>query len=1213
MKRVRFSQRLAAAALSAVMLAALLPVAALAETDDADTLPSAPQVVEEQAGGALPSLTVPGTAGTQTAGDTAEPSAAPDTAGAPAAGDTGAPSAAPQTADAPAAEDPQTPSAAPEPTDAPTGERVQAFLAAVDAIVLPDEINEETGPVLNEQIGAAMAAYEALGGEELAREDVQAALALLQEAEQALTGGVQTLEEPAGDAVAMIGETGYGTLNEAIGQAQDGDTITLLRDCALSANAKVSVNHNITIQGTDDETITVIADKLPGDRMIEIKTGDITKGLTLKDCKVDISNIPASGYGYNAAIIINGGKLVLDHCDMTIDGLQADGTYNNMHGFWCLEGGDNLLSVVNGSNLVVKNFAHNALEWDGTTKYLFEVKDSTYTADHTRGGIIGTWDVTFENAVVNVTNSSTNGSNGSNYTITNSVVNFKDNGAHGLSAGNVQVQDSLITCAGNKYTGFHVAGTLDAKTTGTGPYTTKIDVTGNSWNTWNNDLFAGMRLIGNATAGSGVTINVSDNYGVGIRASGTDSTYTFEEGVSLTVTQNGKPIESGTQYNTTGGGIWNRGTMTLPKDAAIYNNHAVTAGDDLYSTGTLTFGAVGDGWALDGAPDCEDAIDGWYDDPKDSRWEAHDAATRYVKEFAVAGQATAEGLTALKAAHGMASVPPVEPEDPAAPRWDVSKSKTATNLDENFESTVTLSLPAKEEPLVTDVVFVLDESSCSEPVKAAVGTMLETLHAQAEQTGATIQIGAVQFRGEVTTLPLTELTQDTKTEVTSFMSQRPATGGSNMSAGLLAGEKMLDADDKAEASRKYLILVSDGITYIWDDETTDAQENIGVNFANGDTQNTPMLAGPDGWDVKHSNGYVPASWAEHLAGVKALADATISDKSSVYERSVDISDKPFVAYGEKESYASTVDLALYKSYLAYQRIASKYPHTYAVMTGVEKEMATYPFGPSFMEYLAGGESPSFDQILKEIIYLVDKGSQVVDYIGYAENDYDFDFVNEAARLSLKVGDQTYQAEASGENTYQFANGDYTLTYLPGNGREQEHFVWQINVPVSNFAPVQLTYAVRLANPKTVDGTYGEYDADGGRNLPGLYTNNSAVLYPVDSNGEQHAGELFAKPTVSYTVSTPKPVEPTPTPSATPAPTPSASSTPSASPAPSASAAPTAAPSEAPTQTAAPTPTVQPAQTPQTGDDFNPVVWTVVMLAALAALAGVEILRRTNKR
>ena len=67
------------------------------------------------------------------------------------------------------------------------------------------------------------------------------------------------------------------------------------------------------------------------------------------------------------------------------------------------------------------------------------------------------------------------------------------------------------------------------------------------------------------------------------------------------------------------------------------------------------------------------------------------------------------------------------------------------------------------------------------------------------------------------------------------------------------------------------------------------------------------------------------------------------------------------------------------------------------------------------------------------------------------------------------------------------------------------------------APVQLTYAVKLTNPQTTPGTYGTYDARGEENYQGLYTNNSATLYPVDSNHVPGEPETFAKPTVSYTV------------------------------------------------------------------------------------------------
>ena len=48
--------------------------------------------------------------------------------------------------------------------------------------------------------------------------------------------------------------------------------------------------------------------------------------------------------------------------------------------------------------------------------------------------------------------------------------------------------------------------------------------------------------------------------------------------------------------------------------------------------------------------------------------------------------------------------------------WELSKSKEAAGLDENFESKVTLSLPAADYQDDLDVVFVLDGSTSSDKV-----------------------------------------------------------------------------------------------------------------------------------------------------------------------------------------------------------------------------------------------------------------------------------------------------------------------------------------------------------------------------------------------------------------------------------------------------------------------------------------------------------------
>lgn len=200
-----------------------------------------------------------------------------------------------------------------------------------------------------------------------------------------------------------------------------------------------------------------------------------------------------------------------------------------------------------------------------------------------------------------------------------------------------------------------------------------------------------------------------------------------------------------------------------------------------------------------------------------------------------------------------------------------------------------------------------------------------------------------------------------------------------------------------------------------------------------------------------------------------------------------------------------------------------------------ERQVTYEWGMSFMRYLANGKQVSFDSIKNDILYAVDKGSVVKDYMGYVKEDYNFDFDH---LDQLTVGGKALSMYQEG-NTWYFGDGEpgpqnyrFKVVYDAGNKAETEMFTWYIEEPVSNFAPVQLTYTVKLINPKTADGTYGKYDRDGSQHYEGLYTNQEAVLYPVDSRGNEYRSEEFAKPTVSYVVEhgTPEPgPDPTPTP------------------------------------------------------------------------------------
>lgn len=244
-----------------------------------------------------------------------------------------------------------------------------------------------------------------------------------------------------------------------------------------------------------------------------------------------------------------------------------------------------------------------------------------------------------------------------------------------------------------------------------------------------------------------------------------------------------------------------------------------------------------------------------------------------------------------------------------------------------------------------------------------------------------------------------------------------------------------------------------------------------------------------------------------------------------------------------------------------------------------------------MSFLAGGDTCDFTAIQNDIYYLLDAGSRVEDYMGYVEGNYNFDFVNDASKLSMKVGDEVLAAETISENEYGFGQTEngyaYTVTYKKGNGQDEEHFTWNINVPVSNFAPVQLNYTVRLVNPKTEAGTYGQYDADGTQGYQELYTNNSAVLYPVDSNNESGAEEEFQKPTVSYTVE--KQIEEQPTVPKDPKPT------------------------DKPAKTDRPKTNTSKSNAPKTGDESSMLLWEVLAFVSVMGLAAGAVSRKRNQR
>ena len=457
------------------------------------------------------------------------------------------------------------------------------------------------------------------------------------------TAAAPEAKTPAAGNVAEFNGTQYATFDEALAVAKktDGATIKLLADAETSG---LNLDKDLTIDGN-------------GHALKFTDKGIALWGhaLVLKNVNASMAGVGSTPYTaewkWMSVCASKDASLTLDGASLTMDGT---GTASNVHAIYFCS--NNKLNLKNGSNLTIKNYKQDALEWDGGDGgYNVNIEGgSTYTSNHCRSGFTGTFVVTVDNSKVNVVNSTGNGSNGSHFNIKNgSVVDFSGNGSHGLSAGNLTINSSTVTASNNALTGIIFTGKGEFKSANVQISGTK----GTSY--WN----AGMRLMkANARldVDAASTVAITGNKVTGLFLdSGAQAA--FAEGSGLTITRNDASQENcSTKKDTAqcGGGVVvrNGAGLTLPASAVIDNNNAALAGDDLYveKGGTISFGATHNN-VLSDFEGCGHAIDGWYVDAKDSRWSAHGEAKRV--DAAQPGTYEAkEAPVALKAAHGLVSV-----------------------------------------------------------------------------------------------------------------------------------------------------------------------------------------------------------------------------------------------------------------------------------------------------------------------------------------------------------------------------------------------------------------------------------------------------------------------------------------------------------------------------------------------------------------------------
>ena len=467
-----------------------------------------------------------------------------------------------------------------------------------------------------------------------------------------------------------------------------------------------------------------------------------------------------------------------------------------------------------------------------------------------------------------------------------------------------------------------------------------------------------------------------------------------------------------------------------------------------------------------------------------------------------------------------------EAEKPASFDWEVSRSKTATALDADGSTRVTLSLPSAEETLTSDVVFVLDGSSSADAnvVKESL-KLLKELKKAAGDNGATVNVCIVKFKRQAFKSDWYDLAthfEDIKKKMETKYS-----GGTNIHAGLLAGKEALEEHTNVSASRKYLVLISDGSTYLyskdgnWASDTPFTRSYYPKDNYNGaaggywdnawfEPNNYPKVNVP-----RPKNTSKIAEWQKYLKDVEERNAVSKGDDYD-YHCNYDLNfnqGKPSADYKQQpcvERSANNRDMAFYYADQTWQQMREAGYNLFSIAT----EDGSAGAGNSddsrcFMNYLNGGKILDFSDIKNEIFYAVGADSTVEDYMGYDTsngNNYNFDLVPNS--LILTVGGQSLASLQDG-NTYYFGDANvskdnwrFKVMYTPADD-ESERFVWTINEHVSNFSRVQLSYQLRLRDDaRTSKDNY-------------FYTNFRATLTPKDSGGKTGINQTFDRPRVTF--------------------------------------------------------------------------------------------------
>ncbi|MGI6212324.1 MAG: Spy0128 family protein [Anaerovoracaceae bacterium] len=509
--------------------------------------------------------------------------------------------------------------------------------------------------------------------------------------------------------------------------------------------------------------------------------------------------------------------------------------------------------------------------------------------------------------------------------------------------------------------------------------------------------------------------------------------------------------------------------------------------------------------------------------------------------------------------------------------WDVAKSKTATQLDSEKNTTVTLSLPSAEyeKKANVDVVLVMDKSAYSDikNIEAAADQALDFF----ASSDTNVKFGVVVYDGwghdayslankgmdDVT--GLVEVTDSSKDEIKNAISfkigsSKWSIGGSNSEQPVRLANRMLAADTETPDSNKFLILLSDMETYVYEGNITMDGETYGPapisrNAGNGNYYKDHMSTldsndtGYQTWDelfaakdtVQSSSSYETGRYFRYGAGSGSPWKnywSTVYQGTNAPPNAQDLTAEQYdqyfngewaPVYEDRETHYSANDVSLLKTYDALKTGADRGYNISIFSTSDDNwnkilkgkplgfmKQCQEDFGAKIYGNTAQDSSivnsgqtitEGLEDLVTSIEYLISSGT-LTDVIGE-----EFDLVmpsGDASPFTLSVGGTEISSVKTGTNEWSYGEKDADsgkYPYVIRYDSDSESFSVEINVPVRNAKRLKISYDLTLTTDE--EGTYP--------------TNKEAYLDYTNSTGDQSGRTYFEVPYVTYSVPDPSPV------------------------------------------------------------------------------------------